>query len=110
VTHDAVVALATLRSAIEDELRACGRPTGSVTLLGVAKRQPLERVESAIRAGLTDVGENYVREARAAFAALPPVRKHFIGHLQTNKAAAIAELFDVVQSVDSERAGRCCCS
>jgi PLP dependent protein len=105
VTDDAAVALTTLRSAIEDELHACGRPAGSVTLVGVAKRQPIERVESAIRAGLADVGENYLQEARSAFAALPPVRKHYIGHLQTNKAAAIAELFDVVQSVDSERAG-----
>ncbi|HXM08294.1 MAG TPA: YggS family pyridoxal phosphate-dependent enzyme, partial [Candidatus Acidoferrum sp.] len=91
--------------AIDDELRWCGRAPGSVTLVGVAKRQPLELVEAAIRAGLTDVGENYVQEAQTAFAALPPVRKHFIGHLQTNKAGAIAGLFDLVQSVDSERAG-----
>jgi pyridoxal phosphate enzyme (YggS family) len=105
VTYAAAAALAVLRQAIDDELRSCGRPPGSVTLVGVAKRQPLERVEAAIRAGLTDVGENYLQEAQAAFAALPPVRKHFIGHLQTNKAGAIAGLFDLVQSVDSERAG-----
>jgi hypothetical protein len=105
VTYAAAAALAQLRLAIDDELRSCGRPPGSVTLVGVAKRQPLERVEAAIRAGLTDVGENYLQEAQTAFAALPPVRKHFIGHLQTNKAGAIAGLFDLVQSVDSERAG-----
>ncbi len=105
MTHDAVAALAALRSAIDDELLACGRAAGSVTVVGVAKRQPLDRVQAAIRAGLADVGENYLQEARSAFAALPPVRKHYIGHVQTNKAAAVAELFDVVQSVDSERAG-----
>jgi hypothetical protein len=105
VTHAAAAALTALRLAIEDELQACGRAAGSVTLVGVAKRQPLERVEAAIRAGLTDVGENYLQEAQAAFGALPPVRKHFIGHVQTNKSGAIAELFDLVQSVDSERAG-----
>jgi PLP dependent protein len=105
MTYAAAAALAELRRAIDDELRSCGRAPGSVTLVGVAKRQPLERVEAAIRAGLTDVGENYVQEAQTAFAALPPVRKHFIGHLQTNKAGAIAGLFDLVQSVDSERAG-----
>jgi pyridoxal phosphate enzyme (YggS family) len=105
VTQAAVAALAALRLAIDDELRACGRPPGSVTLVGVAKRQPLDRVEASIRAGLADIGENYVQEAQAAFAALPPVRKHFIGHLQTNKAGAVASLFDLVQSVDSERAG-----
>jgi pyridoxal phosphate enzyme (YggS family) len=105
VTQAAVAALAALRLAIDDELRACGRPPGSVTLVGVAKRQPLDRVEASIRAGLADIGENYVQEAQAAFAVLPPVRKHFIGHLQTNKAGAVANLFDLVQSVDSERAG-----
>ncbi|HEY3675976.1 MAG TPA: YggS family pyridoxal phosphate-dependent enzyme [Candidatus Tumulicola sp.] len=105
MTHAAAAALTALRLAIEDELQACGRAAGSVTLVGVAKRQPLERVEAAIRAGLTDVGENYLQEAQAAFGALPPVRKHFIGHVQTNKSGAIAELFDLVQSVDSERAG-----
>ena len=79
------------------------RPAGSVTLVGVAKRQPLELVAETIRAGLADVAENYLQEAQAAFAELPPVRRHFIGHLQTNKAKAVAELFDVVQSVDSLR-------
>jgi pyridoxal phosphate enzyme (YggS family) len=105
VTLGPAVALAALRSAIDDELRTCGRSPGSVTLVGVAKRQPLERVAEAIHAGLSDVGENYLQEARTAFAALPPVRRHFIGHVQTNKANPLAEVFDLVQSVDSERAG-----
>jgi len=89
-----------LRRAIDEELAACGRRPGEVTLVGVAKRQAPEKVAAAIAAGLGDVGENYMQEARRAFAALPPVRKHFIGHLQTNKAKAVAELFDLVQSVD----------
>lgn len=82
-----------------------GRPRGSVTIVGVTKRQPLERVAAAISAGLKDVGENYLQEARAKFGSLPAVRKHFIGHLQTNKAKAVAELFDAVQSVDRIEAG-----
>jgi PLP dependent protein len=89
-----------LLQAIDSELLACGRRPGIVTLVGVSKKQPLEAVDAAIAAGLTDVGENYVQEARAKFASLPPVRKHFIGHLQTNKAKAVVTLFDVVQSVD----------
>jgi len=94
-----------LREAVDEELERCGRARGSVTIVGVSKRQPLERISAAIRAGLTDVGENYVQEAREKFASLPPVRKHFIGHLQTNKAKAVAQLFDVVQSVDRVEAG-----
>ena len=94
-----------LRS-IDEELAACGRPAAAVSLVGVAKKQPSDVVAAAIAAGLRDVGENYVQEARGAFAALPPVRKHFIGHLQTNKAKAVAELFDLVQSVDRIEAAR----
>ena len=96
--------LALLRE-IDEELARCGRPRGSVTLVGVSKKQPVERIGEAIAAGLADVGENYAQEARQKFPALPPVRKHFIGHVQTNKAKAIAELFDVVQSVDRADAG-----
>ena len=76
-----------------------------MTLVGVSKKQPVELIREAIAAGLGDIGENYVQEAKAKFAELPPVHKHFIGHLQTNKAKAVAGLFDVVQSVDRVEAG-----
>jgi pyridoxal phosphate enzyme (YggS family) len=96
-----------LLGAIDRELEACGRPPGSVTLVGVTKKQPLGNVLPAVRGGLRDVGENYVREAEAKFPGLPGgVTKHFIGHLQTNKAKAIVALFDVVQSVDRIDAGK----
>lgn len=94
-----------LKSAIARELSACGRSPEAVTIVGIAKRQDPARVGDAIDAGLADVGENYLQEARTAFASLPPVRKHFVGHVQTNKAKAIVELFDVVQSVDRVEAG-----
>jgi hypothetical protein len=94
-----------LRAEIDDELRACGRDPGSVTLVGIAKGQPVEAVREALDAGLEDVGENYLQEAQRAFAALPPVRRHFVGHVQTNKAKPIVEQFDVVQSVDRLDAG-----
>jgi PLP dependent protein len=94
-----------LRSEIDEELRRCGRPRADVTLVGIAKGQPSAAIAAAITAGLGDVGENYVQEARRRFAALPPVRKHFVGHLQTNKAKAITAEFDMVQSVDRVQAG-----
>ncbi len=46
-----------------------------------------------------------MQEARITYDALPPCTKHFIGHVQTNKANAIVRLFDVVQSVDRIDAG-----
>jgi pyridoxal phosphate enzyme (YggS family) len=71
----------------------------------VSKKQPAEAIRAAVESGLADIAENYLQEAKAKFPGLPPVRKHFIGHLQTNKAKAVAELFDVVQSVDRIHAG-----
>ncbi|MGH7706655.1 MAG: YggS family pyridoxal phosphate-dependent enzyme [Vulcanimicrobiaceae bacterium] len=97
--------IAGLRAEIDAAAVAAGRRAGSVRLLGVSKRQSRERVLAAIEAGLALVGENYVQEAKAKFAGLPPVERHFIGHVQTNKAKAIVEQFDVVQSIDRWEAG-----
>jgi PLP dependent protein len=93
-----------LRRAIDDEARACGRDPACVTLVGIGKSQPDAVIAAAIAAGLTDLGESYLQEARRKFPLLPPVRKHFVGHLQTNKARVIAAIFDMVQSVDRARA------
>jgi pyridoxal phosphate enzyme (YggS family) len=97
--------VASLRARVDRVAAAAGRPPGAVAILGVTKTQPREAVLAAIDAGLRDVGENYVQEARAKYVGLPAVTKHFIGHVQTNKARPIAALFDVVQSVDRLEAG-----
>ena len=89
-----------LRRAIDDEAHRCGRDPAKIAVVGIAKGQPNEKVASAISAGLADVGENYLQEARRKFSSLPAVRKHFVGHVQTNKARAISALFDLVQSID----------
>jgi PLP dependent protein len=95
-----------LRRELEGVASASGRSSASVTILGVTKTQPREVVVEGIDAGLTEIGENYVQEARPKYRDLPPVRKHYVGHVQTNKAKAIVETFDVVQSVDRIEAGR----
>jgi PLP dependent protein len=97
--------LAALRERITDAARAAGREPSAITLIGVAKSQTLERVTSALDAGLADLGENYVQEARARFAALAGRKfgKHFIGALQTNKTRDAAELFDWAHTVDRAR-------
>ena len=95
-----------LRSRVDSVARAAGRDPASITLVGVSKRQLRDAMLEAIAAGLTDVGESYVQEAREKLPGLPPVRAHFIGHIQTNKAKTIVELFDVVQSIDRPDAGR----
>ncbi|MDP9107347.1 MAG: YggS family pyridoxal phosphate-dependent enzyme [Candidatus Eremiobacteraeota bacterium] len=97
--------VATLRERVDEVAAASGRERGSVSILAVTKAQPRDAVLAALAAGLTDVGENYLQEARAKYDALAPCTKHFVGHVQTNKAKAIASLFDVVQSVDRLDAG-----
>jgi len=97
--------VATLRARVDRVAEAAGRSAGSVAILGVTKTQPRDAVLAAIAAGLPDIGENYVQEAREKYVDLPPVTRHFIGHIQTNKAKAIVELFDVVQSIDRLEAG-----
>jgi pyridoxal phosphate enzyme (YggS family) len=97
--------VATLRARVDSAAVSAGRERGSVAILAVTKAQPREAVLAALGAGVRDVGENYVQEARAKYAGLPPATKHFIGHVQTNKAKSIVSLFDVVQSVDRLDAG-----
>ena len=97
--------VATLRERVDEVAVASGRERGSVAILAVTKAQPRDAVLAALAAGLTEVGENYLQEARAKYDGLPPCTKHFVGHVQTNKAKAIASLFDVVQSVDRLDAG-----
>jgi pyridoxal phosphate enzyme (YggS family) len=80
-----------------------GRRGEEVRLVAVTKTQPAERVREALAAGVRELGENYVQEAEAKWAALgeAPAVRHLIGHLQRNKAGKAAALFDMVQTVDS---------
>jgi hypothetical protein len=88
-----------------------GRQPDDVTLVGVSKTQPVEKLVELVRAGLRHVGENRVQEAAEKFPRLNdlvpslPVR-HMVGHLQTNKAGAAVELFDRIDSVDSVKLAR----
>jgi len=88
---------------------AARRPAGNpdeITLMGVSKTFPVERIREAYAAGLRVFGENRVQEFAAKADALRDLRDaewHLIGHLQTNKAGKAAELFDAVDSVDSVR-------
>ena len=86
----------------------CGRDPNSARLVAVSKTVSADRVLAAIRAGVTDLGENYVQEAEAKISALgdKEVSWHFIGHLQTNKAKYAVKLFDLIHSVDSLKLAR----
>lgn len=82
---------------------ACHRPLESICLIAVSKTMPAEVVKEAIEAGVTDLGENYIQEAREKVNTLATsaVNWHYIGHLQSNKAKYAVRLFDLIHSVDS---------
>lgn len=75
-----------------------------MVLVGVAKTVTAARLRDAVAAGLADIGENRVQEAERHVAEVgrDQARWHMIGHLQRNKAARAAGLFDRIHSVDSE--------
>ena len=79
-----------------------GRNADEITLVAVTKFFPASDVRLLADLGVTDVGENRHQEAQDKVAQCRevPLRWHFIGGLQSNKAAAVAEYADVVESVD----------
>jgi pyridoxal phosphate enzyme (YggS family) len=92
-----------VKKRIKDTAKACKRPMASIRLVAVSKTMPAEVVRDAIEAGILDLGENYIQEAKEKINALAayPVTWHFIGHLQSNKARYAVRLFDLIHSVDS---------
>jgi pyridoxal phosphate enzyme (YggS family) len=77
------------------------RDPNSVDLLAVSKGHSIEAIRYLYEAGQRAFGENYLQEAQMKMAALKdfPISWHFIGPLQTNKIASIAQAFDYVHSV-----------
>ena len=76
----------------------------SVTLVAVTKNHAPEVITEALSLGVECIGENRVQEAKHKKEVLPAGGKwHLIGHLQTNKARQAVALFDLIESVDSER-------
>src|SRR5688572_23210534 len=92
-----------IRERIETAAQRCGRRASEITLVAVTKTVEGERIREAVGAGITDIGENYIQEAVPKLEALCDLalRRHFIGHLQRNKAGRAVDWFDVIQSLDS---------
>lgn len=108
-TAERVAEIAANLARVEERLvtacAAAGRPRDEVTLVVVTKYFPASDVRALAGLGVRHVAENRHQEAvakRAATEDLDLVR-HFIGHLQSNKAHTVAAWADVVESVDRER-------
>lgn len=86
-----------------------GRKRADVTLIAVTKVFPAPAILEAYELGLREFGENYVQEFEGKapqVAGLAGAQYHLIGHLQSNKTRKAAALFQVIQTVDSEKLAR----
>ena len=85
------------------------RKRESITLIAVTKKFPPAVIRDAYEIGLREFGENYVQEFEAKRTELgecPGARFHLIGHLQSNKSKKAAEIFEVIQTVDTSKLAR----
>jgi len=90
-----------IKQKIAAAAQRAGRDPLSIKLMAVTKTVEPERIGTAIEAGLTMLGENYVQEAKDKITIIGDrAQWHMIGHLQTNKAKYAVKLFDYVHSVD----------
>lgn len=98
--------LTQVRERIHSAAARCGRDPDGISLLAVTKVFPAAAILDAYQFGLRDFGENYVQEfaeKSPELAGLEGAQYHLIGHLQSNKSAKAAELFQVIQTVDSAK-------
>jgi len=82
--------------------RRVNRESAEISLLAVSKKQAAETIRSLAALGQQSFGESYLQEALEKINQLAELALewHFIGQIQRNKTAAIAENFDWVQSID----------
>jgi pyridoxal phosphate enzyme (YggS family) len=95
-----------IRAGIDAACRRADRQPSTVRVVAAAKGVPPERVRWVVDEGIEDVGENYVKELADKRPAVPGVRWHYIGNLQSHTAHRVADLSDVVETLASERAAR----
>jgi pyridoxal phosphate enzyme (YggS family) len=97
--------LADVRRRMAKACEAAGRDVSELTLVAVTKTRPASDVRLLYELGLADMGENRDAEAapKAAQCADLKVTWHFVGQLQTNKAASVVRYASVVHSVDRLR-------
>lgn len=91
-----------IRDRVDQACRRAERDPSTVRLIAVTKTRSVDEIEQALAAGVTDVGENKVQEARDKRPHVhTDVPWHFVGHLQKNKVRAAVELFELIHSVHS---------
>lgn len=99
--------LAAIQKRMKAACEQAARPLSSVQLVAVSKMQTDAAVAAVLDAGQRVFGENRVQEAKERWLPLrekyDDLKLHLIGHLQSNKASVAVALFDVIETIDSEK-------
>lgn len=93
---------------IDAATERAGRAPGSVALIAVSKKQPVEAIRAAYAAGQRAFGESYLQEALEKLEQLRDldIEWHFIGRIQSNKTRQIAANFDWVHGLSDPHHAR----
>lgn len=84
-----------------EEARRHSLTGDAVQLIAVTKTHGVDKIEEALKYGVTDIGENKVQELTKKIEALgPKVRYHMIGNLQSNKVKYIYNDVVLIHSLD----------
>ena len=104
--------LANIQERIANAARRSCRSPDDIKLVAVSKRFSKEKINEAIGCGQFVFGENYIQESAPKIPSIVQkwtgcnIAWHFIGKLQSNKARKAAELFDVIETIDSIKLAR----
>lgn len=100
--------LRTVQAQLHEAAVAASRDPRDITLIAVSKTQPASAIRAAHSAGVRHFGENYLQDAADKVSALADLDLcwHFIGQLQSNKTAPVADLFDWVHTIDRLKIAR----
>jgi pyridoxal phosphate enzyme (YggS family) len=98
--------LGQVRRAVAAAARQAGRDPEEIRIIAASKYADVAMIQEAADAGQRDFGENYLQQALAKMRALDrtDIRWHFIGGLQSNKAAKAARAFHLIHTLSSESA------
>ena len=86
---------------IDETCKKSARNAKDVDILAATKYADVDQINQILGAGIKLIGENRIQDAQKKIPQLLPVRKHFIGTLQSNKIRTAIKLFDLIESVDS---------
>ncbi|NLK37565.1 MAG: YggS family pyridoxal phosphate-dependent enzyme [Epulopiscium sp.] len=91
-----------IKDKIKQAALRSGRLPEDILLLAVTKTIDTDRIQEAVEAGLTSLGENKVQEILNKYETMGEnVKWHLIGHLQTNKVKYIIDKVELIHSVES---------